>query len=1053
MSEITNNSDSDDGKIPAGADYNILKRDRQRSENPYERAHFGRDGRPLPESPERKKGKLTRGDSMLVGRNATGEQQRNVQNFMNNDTNFRSNQQMEAIDPLSSPPQQKRDIRDLRRDTDNRKMLGDASNIMRQGLWSMGSPGAKVGVITSAIKQLKLQLVADTVKTYIEKNYAGQFKNYEQKRIIPGFKDMTNEETAIDTIINNYDNKGTIKNKLEREFESEFKNIYNLEDLLRIHIIYDRSPETKEALQVFADSDEISEEALKKQKNKLAIQKFFNLFDAKNAEDTLPPPRPFVLEEGDEIQDHDDYEKQEGDKAKKLKEELIKIIKSNLQTNLDELRDDNYELDPEKVDYLKHENVDNRNEEIINEIMKESDEQITITRDGVILQEQSSELAQLASSLGEKYISLNLKGGPKVKIDRIGDSSVVEEDDTNEYVAPVIIGTEYVEKSTEESDDEKEKKEEEMKKKEHELIVEQDTAIGVDKPIKRSSRVAEASEKLKAINDQLIKQKAEVEKKKKMKKNVKKKEFYYKDGKSVDGPSAILSVSRISSIASNLILEFLNENGELKITIDDLIAGNTPVGASSIYSDLLYEACLLRNLPSQLQHIELERVKPADARTAAATGIAEKTQFADIWGPWVFNYASTQSDLNGEYDDTENAEKVKCYICKQFLVPFSEKSDWGSKGKRSCSEMEHTLPCITAFTQAPTYVLLDRYKHKYYDDTDVGYLKLWKKFTEREDDPEIYNNMKLLYQMINEYDDFNEEKIKTLLDILMSAFKEHCETYKRSVRVSVDENTFNWVIEVIKYWLFEFSYAHHICNQVKSNRDIEDKKEMTRYLNDTENRWRGSPDKKGKPLGQDNIDIAEAMFIDASRDITLERDKIKKNLKARFDMMRLYSGKKGKTQTEGTIRKNYKNITSIEPEKLDKDNHDIMSIMVTKGLILMYKHYKKEQLKKDKKASSSSSSKPLPTKKKQPKITKYTSSQSVFKRLYENSTANSRARQGQRTTGPRRTGRGGTIKRKENKRKQRTIKRKEKKNRKQRTIKRKHNKRKQRTIKRKHNKR
>jgi len=973
-------------------------------------------------------------------------------NVFNIGSSSSSSSRMAANDPLSSPrPVRKSTNVDpetppnnpntvinnmvSRQKTDNRLLLRDAGQYVKGNLYSMTSPETKVTVNRNAIKEIKRELVASTVEEYIrsQDKFAGKFDT-EIKKNIPDkdTEEQRNKINTINTIIDNYHNKGTIKKYLNQEFEE----IDNLEDLIRIYFIYKRSPETKNALQVLGDSDEIGEEALKKQQDTVAVRKFFDLFEAANAKN--PPPPPFVLkEEEDEDMDTSfsqyDYEAQEHDKAIKLKKELLEIVKSNLQTNLDEQRVKNYELDPEKVDYLKDENVDNRNEKIINEIMKESDDQTTITRDGVTIAHQPSELAQLASSLGEKYISLNLKGGPKVKIDGIGDSSVVEEDDTNEYVAPVIIGTEYVEKSTEETDDEKEKKEEEMKKKEHELIVEQDTAKG---PIKRSSRLAKASDKLKEINDQLLKQQ---EQDKKKKKSVKKKEFYYKDGKPVDGKpvdgtSALLSVSGISSIASNLILEFLNKNSEIKITIHDLIAGDTPGGASSIYSNLLYEACLLRNLPSQLQHVELERVKPAEARDAASTGIAEKTQFSDIWGPWVFNYASTQSNLNGEYEDPTsvdgNAEKVKCYICKQFLVPFSEKSDWGSKGKRSCSEMEHTLPCITAFTQAPTYVLLDRYKHN-----GTGYLKLWKKFTEREDDANIYNYMKELYKMINEEEIFNKPVIEQNLKFLMTKFEQHCLTFGGPVH----EDTFNWVIEVIKYWLFEFSYAHHICNQVKSNRDIEQSNEMTRYLNDTENRWRGSLDKKGKKVGQDNIDIVEARSIDASRNITLERDKIKKNLKARFDMMRVYSGKKGKIQTEGTIRQNYKNITSIKikPEELDKDKDDIMSIMVTKGLILMYKHYKKEQLKKDKKESSSSS--------------KFSSvSKSLLKNSkqstlpgYMTGTASSMARERK----PPRRGRGGTIKRKQNRRNQRTIKRKQKKNRKQRTIKRKQNKRKQRTIK------
>ena len=39
----------------------------------------------------------------------------------------------------------------------------------------------------------------------------------------------------------------------------------------------------------------------------------------------------------------------------------------------------------------------------------------------------------------------------------------------------------------------------------------------------------------------------------------------------------------------------------------------------------------------------------------------------------------------------------------------------------------------------------------------------------------------------------------------MTKFKNYC--LKLGI---VHDDTFNWVIEVIKYWLFEFSYAHHM---------------------------------------------------------------------------------------------------------------------------------------------------------------------------------------------------------------------------------------------------
>jgi hypothetical protein len=531
-------------------------------------------------------------------------------------------------------------------------------------------------------------------------------------------------------------------------------------------------------------------------------------------------------------------------------------------------------------------------------------------------------------------------------------------------------------------------------------------------------------------------------------KKVKKQSIFKNTGKKVESQhehASILSASTFSQAASQIILDLVNNDPNLKIPIEELIGGDASE-SSQKYTKLLHYTCKLRPRTDFFQV-----PKSADARDAAAIGISEKTQFADIWGPWVFNYASGQPERNGEDD----SQQVKCYICKQNLVPFSTKAVWG-KGKRSCSEMEHTLPCITAFTQAPTYVLLDRYKHN-----GTGYLKLWKKFTEREDDPTIYDNMKELYQMINEDDDFNKEGIKDLLGILMSAFKEHCVTFGGAVH----ENTFNWVIEVIKYWLFEFSYAHHICNQVKSNRDIENTKEMKSYLVETSKRWKTNLD------AIDNGERKYVIYKDANYNGTdtikkkfdLNTQSNRENLKKRFEMMRSFSGTKGKG---GSIRHTYKNITRIPIEVTEDDKIDIMTVMVTKGMIMMYKYYKREKLRKP-----SSSTKPKPTKQKtnqmslaaamglkevepqskgdrkrmlefgdregnNKKSNTYTSAQTVGRNL---------KRKGPPGKGKRK--RGGTIKRKQNRRNQRTIKRKVKKNRKQRTIKRKQNKRKQRTIK------
>ena len=534
-----------------------------------------------------------------------------------------------------------------------------------------------------------------------------------------------------------------------------------------------------------------------------------------------------------------------------------------------------------------YKNLNEEEKSTVVQTVDESDKQVIYEGDETPeitdLENLPSELQLLASELGAKYMNKNIN--PPV----------------NQQGNKVIIGTKY--------DITIDQAKEEEKKYIHE-----DEGVGVaEKGRRRSSRIK--PEPQPEPEETVLPTEPE-------KTDLPKRVIYDKN----NGTSVFSSNSQFSTVPSEILLEVVNSHSEIRKGIESLITAKSSK-SSEYYRDLLYETCRLRPTTAHYQYATSK-----EARDSASLLVSEKTQFADIWGPWVFNYASAQSNLNDEFiDGTKQALPVKCYICKQYLVPFSKKVTWGSKGERSCSEMEHTMPCITAYTQAPVYYLLKDYKHGTFN-----YLKLWKDFIgQNADHP--YDVMKPLYIAINEKDVFDGDGINLSFSQLKENFRTYCLGTNSE---ALDDKIFDWVFEVIKYWLFEFSYAHHICNQVKSNRDIIS--ELDVYLSDTEERWTGS---NGK--GTDAIDKAEAKSISKKRGkITLDTDMIKGNLEKRFDMMRTFSGKKGEG---GSIRETYMKITNIPTDLFKNNKEDIMKVMVAKGLRIMYKCHKTGITKQEKK--------------------------------------------------------------------------------------------------------
>ena len=341
------------------------------------------------------------------------------------------------------------------------------------------------------------------------------------------------------------------------------------------------------------------------------------------------------------------------------------------------------------------------------------------------------------------------------------------------------------------------------------------------------------------------------------------------------------------------------------------------------YSDLFNICCRLRHLPA---------INQGDSRELASLRIAEKTQFSDIWGSKMLKYARYEESDELNYD---TLGVPLCYITKTRLVPFNEKapiSD-GSNKTRSCSEMEHKLPCVTAFSRAPNYVLLSKYKPQI---DKPNYLKLWNDYVNKE---KTFTNLYELYKLIN-FENFDHQIIKRKEFIIYTEFQSHI--LSEGIEIQSIE-IFSWVFNVIKYWLHEFAYSHHISNQEKSIHEIAlNKRECTGFLNKLKITWSVNGRNSGAAIVERKS--VGAQVTKKLKDVK-ENEKLKNSLIKQFEYMKSIIKE---------IDETYEIITSANlTEKIDSTSNTTIDqckkILIMKNMLLAYKLHKK---------ASSSSKKP-----------------------------------------------------------------------------------------------
>lgn len=170
-------------------------------------------------------------------------------------------------------------------------------------------------------------------------------------------------------------------------------------------------------------------------------------------------------------------------------------------------------------------------------------------------------------------------------------------------------------------------------------------------------------------------------------------------------------------------------------------------------------------------------------RDASCDFIKEEKQMTDIWGKNVTAHAK---------------EHACCYLCNVKIV------------KRAPPEMEHKIVCPIVFTQFLHY---NRLKKLYFTGNNTSIFTLWNEFKHKNKDP-----LQKLYDLINCSESnkgYPKKNINTNFDTIFSTFEKYINGAISIHNIENFNNEFLFYKSFITFWLMEFAYAHHTCNQGK----------------------------------------------------------------------------------------------------------------------------------------------------------------------------------------------------------------------------------------------
>ena len=186
-----------------------------------------------------------------------------------------------------------------------------------------------------------------------------------------------------------------------------------------------------------------------------------------------------------------------------------------------------------------------------------------------------------------------------------------------------------------------------------------------------------------------------------------------------------------------------------------------------------------------------------DVREGAARGKSNEGQMREVWGSVITDYAKS--------------DQAKCYLCGGQIVPFRQSTSAGGPRQGGQPEMEHKLPCAVFYA-----------KFAFIYSCFAAELVAWRTYVAN-----LNENSRLMdyYILMNSNDaGFDKTELNAMYKSISADFLKSFDN-KRFDATNLEL----FVKFVLPAYLSEFAYAHHLCNQLKSNHDLSDTAKLQNY--------------------------------------------------------------------------------------------------------------------------------------------------------------------------------------------------------------------------------
>jgi hypothetical protein len=228
------------------------------------------------------------------------------------------------------------------------------------------------------------------------------------------------------------------------------------------------------------------------------------------------------------------------------------------------------------------------------------------------------------------------------------------------------------------------------------------------------------------------------------------------------------SIADLSNALSNMDTTALSAalNGE-SVDIQSLLRGGKSTKACQIIAKIMFNEQF------------------GSARDIVSRGKANEQQMKEIWGDDITRIAKRN--------------RSPCYLCTgKLVVPGGQ------------AEMEHRMRCGEFYG-------IFAYIYSLYPKE----LAEWRYYVNRVADDDFKQNLLYYYNAIN-MATINEAELNAMYNNIIQQFK-------RDTGIIDTNGEYAKFTKLLRAYLHEFAYAHHVCNQIKCDHDLDNMKNVNNY--------------------------------------------------------------------------------------------------------------------------------------------------------------------------------------------------------------------------------